>query len=275
MKFNKMAMGVLVLTTCTFLCVVIWRGYYRRESPLQNRQVPPPKIHTSWASQHFVKVELDRSFFEKLDELPKAFNSELSEQQKGELEQTLRDLVAAHNSGSYQDYLRFRKPVAAKLNSQTLVTYRAEWEKIYTQKGKPIPENYRTNPEGYHEVKWEKKLKNDPVGYWNGICISNSALIVFTTNALPRPLKDAVRSEYEWGALNLLPSFDFERNPRKVLDQDSALTIATVSLLIQPRDPDPATIYSVRFYWDRTVSKWLPWEYVVAFNAQLNRTPLF
>ena len=265
---SKLLFLFLAIPVCIALVIILHK---RRQDPYKANQtrygLPSPDIHREWAHRKFTDIKNDPSFLAELKKTPiviKEPSSPLTSIQREQLEESLRLFILAYHSGDYEEYLHFRTPVPAKCDE---AKNRSDKEWLAMVMKRDIEDK------DVNKLMWE--VRHGTNEYWKGISLETASIMVQQALDVPEDLTKYALSVYHWGSMTIQPSFNFDRQPQDILKNEQKLTYATGSFVILPVLPDPPALVHIRFYWESTAQKWLPWQLVISHNGNFKKLPVF
>ena len=220
----------------------------------------------------FVSVETGDGFRQTLNQIRVMDMARVSPAQDEALKNSLYDLAMAFHVGTYDAYRKFRTPTEANFNERVVNYHRTILEKFYRKPGETIPDE----PEAIVRLIWERDFSGNAFSnYWEQIAMEDASITYEEAEKMPADLQDVAAGKINLGLFEIPSTFTFSRNPETILKENGKILFATVYFVFKPEAPDPPTPFRIRYYWDATLSKWLPWQMVSSNAHKRKRDPFF
>jgi hypothetical protein len=255
----------------------------------QGRQLSGTNAFAVWASASFSQIVPGEPLKQQVAAFQLMTNdSALSLEQEAKLRQSTYNLIMAFNTGDYEHYRKFRRPVPHGEWNKGLYKFRRTSLQKFWLKSRDVAEldeetvdrkffEYLALTRGYTSdgvhvlAKGAESGKADQqeMGFLTGLSIENCTLSVEMRTNLP-PAIDLIATKNENdGYFSAKPSFDFDISPQKALKLQTAVIFATVRLLVQSKRDKPMPLF-YRLYWVEDYGEWLSYEHCIPSTFRVN-----
>jgi hypothetical protein len=240
---------------------------FKRQEPVTAHHKRELELAKKWRELAYEEIWEGPEFLQKVKEIKALTNCPVSQVQLSGLYESIYNLLIAFKTGSYEDYRKFRTPVAARLNLDLLEGERESLSKKLTP-GKRLPKD----PEKF--FKFYVSRLNEGKGftnYWLGVALVDASVVFEESRSHATNGLWAFADHHEkLGLWRPNPHFLFDITPENVLERNGNLLFATVSMVIKHASPDPPYLMHIRYFWEDREQKWIPWEYVSAYSRPHN-----
>ncbi|MFH1417470.1 MAG: hypothetical protein ABII12_04190, partial [Planctomycetota bacterium] len=199
-----------------------------------------------WSEASYVRLSSEDVCRSLIRGLPLTTQVTLPPDQRSALIDAITDIVAMESSLGYEGYVRYAGRCRAKLNDETMQFLRESQEAAV---GSPLSD------EDVLRRVWDNLIFENGEGPWRGLCPKHSAILVRELKGEYETLQEEVYREgspstgYSYSSLK----HEYPRTAEAQLVEDGSMTIATVRLLLQGRDPDTFAPTLLRFRWEPTL----------------------
>lgn len=219
---------------------------------------------SNWAASAF--VPLDSQLLDIVGSIVEIKDQvELTQEQERELKSAVANLLRAFNTGDFDDYVKFRRPIGDYAYNKRVLNWLQEELRKLDPNGAV---NASSDPAATVRAYWDKCFGGAAFSnYWQGIGPKESRILIESRDSQAAKLAFHALSNYNAGVVTFPPTVTFGITAEQVLREDKSVTYATVSLLIRSRPPDPPHPFDCRFFWAKKYSRWLPVEFVSSYTG--------
>lgn len=256
-KTNKqILLGLLVLPIAVLL--ILWLA--RREG---GPRTPPfqrsdASYLAMWRSVPLTPISKSAAFREKVSQIPIESDHTLTQVQTNSLRSVAYDFLIAYSSGTFDDYARFRFPIAKGNYNPKLLQFDLDLlAKHGVRLDAPI------DPLEVFAARWQGGYWRMCTNCWESAGVKDARLVLKRSSFLPdlRAVTDLVIYCPPADTSSLRgyqPRFLFDPSPKDVLRRDGTITHAFLWVIIRDRnDKQPYPVFC-QWYWAEESGRWLP-----------------
>ena len=249
----------------------------------QGRQFSSTNAFGIWAAATYSPIVPGEPLKKQVEQFEViATNINLSEPQITKLRESTYNLIMTFNTGDYDYYKKFRRPVSKGRWNEDLYNFRkSTLQKLWRANPLSRTADHETVDRYFYELMG-KTTRYDPdgfniidsedAGFLTALSPENCKFFVNTRSNLPPSLDLLVTSFENDGYLLSTPSFTFELMPDTLLKRHGSVTFAVTKLLVKSKRDRPMPLF-YRHYWCDEYQEWLPFQHCVPFtNRRTNYT---
>jgi len=290
-----MIIAAFLMPALLILSIATFRARHEEDSPEAHDRYAKTYL-AEWNAKTYVPIATGGPFESELKQLNIQSNCPISEDKINELKTSLYNFFLAYSQGSYEAWLKFRRPAGVPC---TWIPEKTNELALYFTRG---PKSFRSHD---HYIYWEAKY-NSPTNkfkapdsleekfkvfltdlsggnfykdYWKAVCFDNARVGIDQSRQLPDPLQnyhffpfekyrgysvEATFPNLGYSPVHTRRMFDFNNSPERVLSRDGRLIYASAFFLVKCQLPEETTPMLVRFYWENQAKRWLPCELIQA-----------
>ncbi len=203
-----------------------------------------------WSEASYVRLTSEDVCRSLIRSLPFTTQVTVPPDQRSALIDAITDIVAMESSLGYEAYARYADRCRAKLKDKTMQ---------FLREGQEALAESALSDEEVLKRAWDNLIFENGEGPWSGLCLKHSAILVREMKGEYETLQEEVNRQGS-PSTGLSYSFLLHEYPRSAeaqLVEDGKMTIATVRLLLQGREPDTFAPTLLRFRWEPTLKTWL------------------
>ncbi len=270
------------------------RGFGSKQSAALSHKVT---VSGGWRTGRFVKIERSAVFEDFLSSVPVQGETNLTKLAKENLGAALNSMFMAFSDGSYDAYLKFRRPIPAEFSSERLAMIRSA---LARRSGRSTQHRFTTNftlldgktlasgkspdagsptpvpddPEQLLKLQFERTTHMGGYrGWWQELSTKKAYVNCHKADEPPERLVNQL-GDAEAGKgpppfpidtlgiseYSSLPIYQFKNSPATITKGGRQLLYVDTCWVVKLRPPDSALPVFARFYWDEDNSCWLPQE---------------
>ena len=265
MKLKSIVVAVTFVTPLVFLLLLILVRRAKESPGTPPQPNYPPGITQlleKWKAAEFVDISdsaaLELGIGGMAMEHAPGIATELQEQK---LRESIRTLLLAYHSGTFDAFRRFRTPLQDFKMTPGVHDF-------LSREHKPLPDE----PREHLKIYWQTENAGN-YSFFKGASFRTAQADIVARTSLIEDLGFQVQKNENAGLISAGASVEFDETPAKILSQTGCIYYATVAILVKPVD-QPYPVWC-RFYWSGKHSAWLPLELAAAYSGPRQFTITF